>query len=296
MRLDALTADLVSGWRQLNKHRVGSVATMFSLALAVGATTAAFRLVDAVLLRPLPVSEPERLFVVTTTFLDSEQRPDYRDDFDYPTYRAYSNAAAGHADLMIVGSAFRNPIRLGRDGEPEFAVRQFVSGNTFPTLGLRPALGRLFTPEDDVTPGAHAVAVVSHDFWVRRLGRDPAVIGRPLYIGNRSFDIIGVAPKGFTGTEPGRLTEIFIPATMNVEALNRPGWSWFRMWVRPREGVGPDQMREMLHASFPRDQIRLMPAGAGVSGTQKTFRRPLIILAALAALVLLMPAPTSPIF
>src|SRR5688572_2035002 len=188
MRLDALASDLVSGWRQLNKHRAASVAAILSLGLAIGATSAAFRLVDAVLLRPLPVSDPDRLFVVATTFIDSEQRPDYRDDFDYPTYRAYSNAVAGHADLMVVGAAFRNPIRLDRDGGAEFAVRQFVSGNTFPSLGLRPALGRLFTADDDVTPGAHPIAVVSYDFWARRLGRDPEAVGRTVHIGTRAYD------------------------------------------------------------------------------------------------------------
>src|SRR6266511_6491521 len=87
--LDALASDVVFGWRQLNKRRAASAAAILSLALAIGATTAVFRLVDAVLLRTLPVAEPERLSFLTTRLIDREGRPDYRDDFDYPTFRKY---------------------------------------------------------------------------------------------------------------------------------------------------------------------------------------------------------------
>ena len=101
--LDALASDVVFGWRQLNKHRTASAAAILSLALAIGATTAAFRLVDAVLLRTLPIAEPERLFFIATTFVDREGRPDYRDDFDYPTFRRYHEMVGNRADVMVVG-------------------------------------------------------------------------------------------------------------------------------------------------------------------------------------------------
>ena len=308
--IDALASDVVFGWRQLNKHRTASAAAILSLGLAIGATMAAFRLVDAVLLRPLPVAEPEQLFVVATTFVESDQRPDYRDDFDYPTYREYARVLGDAADAMVVGMTARQPVMFGRAGESEVALRQFVSGNVFASLGLQPALGRLLTPADDVTPGAHPVAVVSHDYWVRRFGRDPAIIGSTFNAASQQFEIVGVAPQGFTGTEPGNVTDIFVPAAMNVHALNSPGWSWFRMWVRPRPGVSVEQVRQMLQARFRadleerisrlapdtpqeriaayrREEVRLLPAGSGVSNVQKTFRRPLFILAALATLVLL---------
>ena len=310
--IDAIRSDLVFGWRQLNKHRAASAAAVLSLALAVGATTAAFRLVDAVLLRPLPVADPDRLFLITTTFVDTDKRPDYRDDFDYPTYREYVEAAGDRAALMVVGLAARQPILLGSPGdEPEPVIRQFLSGNAFRALGLQPAAGRLFEPGDDVTPGAHPIAVLSHDYWTRRFNADPAIVGRTFRSGSQTYEIVGVAPHRFTGTEPGSVTDLFLPAMMNAQAINSPGWSWFRIWVRPNTGVAAEQVRQMIQAryragqerrarSFPADtprerieaflneEVELRPANAGISDLQRTFRRPLGILAALAAVVLLM--------
>jgi putative ABC transport system permease protein len=309
--LDALRSDVVFGWRQLNKHRAASSAAVLSLGLAIGATTAAFRLVDAVLLRPLPVAEPDRLFVVTTTFVDADKRPDDRDDFDYPTYRDFLRAAGERADLMVIGLAARQPALFGTpQDEPETVIRQFLSGNVFGTFGLQPAAGRLLTPADDTTPGAHPVAVLSHDYWTRRFNRDPGIVGRTFRWGSRPLEVVGVAPEGFTGTEPGTVTDLFLPAMMNAEAIDSPGWSWFRIWVRPKPGISAEQVRQVLQAryrsgqerrvqSLPADtpkeridafldeDVRLVPAGAGISALQKTFRRPLLIVTALAAIVLL---------
>ncbi len=308
--LDALASDLVFGWRQLNKHRVASGAAILSLGLAIGATTAAFRLVDAVLLRPLPVVEPERLLYVATTFIDQQNRPDYRDDFDYPTFRRYVNAVGDRADLMVVGMIAPQEITVGAADEPEKIYRQFVSGNVFATFGLQPALGRLLGPSDDVMPGGHPVAVISYHYWSRRFGRNPDVIGTTFRMANQQYEIVGIAQKDYIGTEPGRVADLFIPAMMNVEAINSPGWSWFRLWVRPKPGVPSEQVRQILQTafddehrqtvkSFPSDtpqqridaylseQVLLRPAGAGTSEMQKNFRRPLVILAALVTLILL---------
>jgi predicted permease len=309
-RLDALASDVIFGWRQLNKHRTVAVVAIVSLGLAIGATTAAWRLVDAVLVRPLPVAEPDRLFSIATTFLDAENRPDYDDYFDYPTFRAYAEAAGDRADIMLLGGATRLSIAFAAGAEPEYAVRQFVSGNVFGSFGLTPALGRLLGPNDDRTPGGHPVTVVSHEFWRHRLGGDPSAVGRTVRVAGQPFEIVGVAPAGFTGTEPGMVTDIFLPAMMNPQALNNPGWAWFRIWVRPKPGVTAEQVREILQAVYHADlrqrlqklpadtpkekmdaylgqHVLLLPAGSGVSGTQKMFRRPLLILAGLAALVLL---------
>ena len=307
--VDALVADLVFGWRQIVRHRTASLSAILSLGLALGATMAAFRLVDAVLLRPLPVADPSRLFVITKTFRDADDRPDDRDDFDYPTYRKYVAATGDQADLMVMGSAARQAVLIGPE-EPETAVRQFVSGNVFATLGLRPALGRLLGGTDDVVPNGHPVAVISHDFWQRRFGGDPAVIGRTFRIGRRVIEIVGVAPKGFTGSEPGAVTDFFLPSMMNPEALDHVGWSWFRIWIRPKPGVEPERVQALLRVRFDadqrarvaalapdtpqsridayfREQVVLRPASAGASALQKSFARPLWILAALAAVLLL---------
>jgi putative ABC transport system permease protein len=307
-RLDALAADVVFGWRQLLRHRTATIVAIVSLGLAIGATTAAFRLVDAVLIRPLPVHEPDRLFAVATTTLGSE--PGYDDVFDYPTYRAYTQAVGDRAALMVVGMTARMSVALGTGDEPVPAFRQYVSGNVFGSLGLTPVVGRLLGPDDDRVPGGHPVVVVSHDFWSRRFARDPAIVGSTIRLGSRPYEIVGVAPKGFTGTEPGMITDLFVPAVMNAQALDSPGWAWFRIWVRPRPGVAPEEVREVLQASYTADvrqrltklpadtpkeridaylsqQVRMLAAGAGVSPTQRTFRRPLLILAGLALLVLL---------
>jgi predicted permease len=284
--LDSLIADVVFGWRQLNKHRSVSAAAILSLALATGATTAAFRLVDAVLLRPLPVAEPQRLsYLAIHEVNPHDGSPVVRDDFDYPTYRKYGRILADRADLMLVGMSAEQDVLFGSE-EPEPAYRQYVSGNVFPIFGLRPALGRLLTAADDDAPGAHAVAVLSHDYWTHRFARDPKVIGKRFRLSDASYEIVGVAPEGFTGTEPGTVTDIFIPATMNVAALNSPGWSWFRTWVRPKPGVSREQIEQPLKAQSGHS-VSLLPAAVGASELQKEYRQPLQILGLLVVMLLM---------
>jgi len=307
---ERLAQDIRYGWRQLKKHRAVSAAAILSLALAVGATTVSFRLVDAFLLRALPIAQPERVFYVANTFIDRDGRPDYRDDFDYPTFRRYREAVADQADPMVVGMTSRQEAVFGSGTETEKFYRQYVSGNVFGVFGLRPATGRLLTPNDDLTPGAHPVAVLSYEYWSRRFARDPHIVGKTFRYNDALYQIVGVAPEGFIGTEPGIVTDIFIPAMMNARAIDSPGWSWFRIWVRPKIGVAPDRIREILqtlltnehrdHArsfrpdmpksqvdAYLKESILLFPAAAGASETQKQYRRPLLILACLVALVLL---------
>jgi len=308
-RLDAVRSDCVQAWRQLLRYRTASVAAIVSLGLAIGATTAAYRLIDAVLLRPLPVAAPDRLFMVTLNTFDASGRSGYRDDLDYLEFRDYAAACGEVANSLLIGMSSRVPITFGAADAVEHAFRQYVSGNVFPTFGLRPAAGRLFTSSDDLTPGAQPVAVLSYEYWTRRFGRDDHIVGRTFRTGAATFEIIGVAPEGFTGTEPGRLTDIFLPSLMNVEALNSPGWSWFRMWVRPRDGVTAQSVRERLQARLTRnhaaraasmhdvpadqvaalmnERVELVPAGGGASGVQRMFRMPLLIVIALGTLVLL---------
>jgi putative ABC transport system permease protein len=307
--LDALRADVVFGWRQITRHRVASLAAVLSLGLAMGAALAAFRLVDAVLLRPLPVSDPSRLFVITKSFLDADRRRDLRDDFDYPTYRRYVTRTDRAADLMLLGMAVRRRVVIG-SGEAETAVQQFVSGNAFATLGLQPAMGRLLGAGDDVVPDGHPVAVITHEYWQRRFGGDAEIIGRTFRMAGRVYTIVGVTSRGFSGTEPGAITDVFVPSMMNAEALNMHGWTWFRIWLRPKANVDPADAQAVLQAGFRADQaerakdiepdtpkaridafwseqLAFLPAGSGASRLQKVFRQPLWILAALGALLVL---------
>ena len=171
--LDSLRADAVFGWRQLVKKKVTSAAAVLSLALAIGACTSAFRLIDALLLRPLPVAHPERLYSVVFEGAGVDGKTMTYDSCSYPMFRQMRAATKDQAELMAVSYADRSDLTYRSDQETERAYRQFVSGWMFQTLGLRPAAGRLFTENDDVTPGAHPVAVLSHDYWTRRFARDP---------------------------------------------------------------------------------------------------------------------------
>src|SRR6478672_4761178 len=123
--ITALSSDIVFGWRQLNKHRTVSAAAILSLGLAIGATTAAFRLVDAVLLRTLPVSNPDGLFYVSFTATDSQNRAEERDDFDYPTYQRYASAIGNRAELMVVGMSAPVEVTVNGGDEPDRVFRQY---------------------------------------------------------------------------------------------------------------------------------------------------------------------------
>jgi predicted permease len=296
-RLDALIGDVVLGLRQLRKRPTSTAAAVLSLGLAMGAAIAGFRLVDALLLRPLPVADPSQLFAVAFDSKTSMGVSEHRDDFDYPAFRRYREAAAGRADVMLIGNIGRQEVVFGADDRSERVYRQYFSGNVFSVLGLRAAAGRLLGPADDVTPRGHPLAVISYGYWSSRFARDPKIVGATFRIGVQPFEIIGVAPRGFTGTEPGRLADIFLPATMNWQALDRRGWSWFRIWVRPAIGV-PAEIEQIFDAQLASDRsaglteravdrLELEPAGSGVSGAQRQFRLPLGVLSLLVGLVLL---------
>src|SRR5205807_532703 len=212
---DHLRADAVFGWRQLRKNKVTSAAAILSLGLAIGASTAAFRLIDAMLLRPLAVAHPERLFALVRHGFTTDGKPVIDRSYEIPVFRQMRAAVATQAEL--IGFSFCGPtdITYGSDQEMERPCRQYVSGWMFPTLGLRPAVGRLLTEEDDIKSDGHPVAVLSYDYWTRRFGRDPHVVGRTFRAGKRVYEIVGVAEEHFTGLEPGRVTAIFVPSAMH---------------------------------------------------------------------------------
>src|SRR5258708_4532068 len=173
--LESLRADAVFGWRQLMKKKVTSAAAILSLALGIGACTSAFRLIDALLLRPLPVAHAERLYTVA---FESPSAADGKivpyDSCSYPMFRRMRTAIQEQGEAVAV-SMHNGLVDLtyGSDQEMEKADLQYVSGWMFSTFGLRPAVGRVLTERDDVTPGAHPYAVLSYDYWSSRFGKDP---------------------------------------------------------------------------------------------------------------------------
>jgi predicted permease len=308
--LDSLGADAVFGWRQLRKNKVTSAAAILSLALAIGSCASAFRLMDALLLRPLPVAEPERLYVVAFQGAGVEGAPMEYDSCSYPMFSRMREAVREQAELMAVSYADRTDLTYGSDQEMEKAHRQFVSGWMFSAFGIRPQVGRLLTERDDLKPGAHPYAVISFDYWARRFGHDPKAIGRTFRMGDTLYEIVGVADQRFTGTETGTVTDLFIPMMMkNARTLASSNNFWLRTFVKLRPGVAAEPVRDILSATFRAIQIErakgfssmpkqrldlyfkerllLESAAAGRSNMQRDYLRPLVALAILVALVLL---------
>ena len=306
--LDCLRADVVFGWRLLLKRKVTTAAAVLSLALAIGACTSAFRLIDALFLRPLPVAHADRLNVLAIRVPDSNGVPLTFDDFAYPNFARMRAAAQGQAELIAVSPASRTDLTYATDNEMEKGYVQYVSGWMFDNFGLQPTLGRLFTANDDRTPGASPYAVISYNYWTRRFANDPSVLGRSVHIGSGIFQIIGVGPKSFTGTEPGTVTDIFLPAMMNP-SVTRDDHSWLRTLVVVNPGVPIEPLRAKLDAvnlhsmtermkgfagmsqhnidMFLQMKLLIEPAASGVSRLQDDYRRALVWLGVLVVLVLL---------
>jgi putative ABC transport system permease protein len=249
--LDSLRADAVFGWRQLRKKKAASAAAILSLALAMGACTAAFRLIDALLLRPLPVAAPERLYTVAFENIGADGKLNTYDSCSYPMFLRLRAAVREQAESIAISYAERIDLTYGSDQETEKAYRQFVSGRMFPTFGLRPTLGRLLTENDELTPGAHPVAVLSYDYWSHRFGRDPKAIGRTFRMGDDLYLIIGVTEERFTGTETGTVTDVFVPMMMrNARTLASSSNFWLRTLVQLKPGVAAVPVHERLRATF----------------------------------------------
>jgi len=306
--LDALRSDAIFGLRQLRKNKITSVAAVFSLALAVGSCMAAFRLIDAVLLRPLPVANADRLYeVFRHAVLKNESYTG--DSWSYPMFQEMRAAAKDQAELIAVSDAEPMDLTYRSDQEMERAQIQYVCGWMFPTFGLRPKLGRLFSANDNVQPGAHPYAALSQGYWEHRFGEDPAIVGRTFRMGNRVYEIVGVVDGKFTGTEPGKMVDIFVPVMMHP-GVTANDWSWHRTLVILKPGAAVEPLRAKLEViarvfdaqrmngatngmpkdvldAFMNQQVLLELAASGASDLRTDARRPLTILAVLVVLVLL---------
>jgi predicted permease len=310
--LDSLVRDVRLGARMLRKHGVVTSAAVVSLGLALGACVAAFALVDALILRPLAVRQPEQLVYLTFPN-EAPDRPE-SDTFSDPLFTQMRDAGRGHADLFAMSTQVMRPAKFdGPSSEKEQIRAQHVSGDAFERLGVGPALGRLLTGQDDRQPGAHPVAVVSHAFWQRRFGGDPAVVGRWFTLEERPFQIVGVADAAFAGVEPGRPTDVWVPYAMyNPRAFGNFSFNWFRVFGRVKDNVRVEEAHGVLQTAFMnfrRDRARargfgpnespervarfagtplyLRSAAQGASPLRRQFERPLWILGMIAGLVLL---------
>jgi predicted permease len=268
---------------------------VLSLALGIGANTAIFSLVDSLILRTLPVVEPQRL-VILSGRRDSGNRP----AFSYATF----DQIRRHADAF--DGAFAYSFSGGKGtltiaGEQLPVDRFFVAGDFFATLGMTPVIGRLLTSQDD-NAGGQPVAVISHALWRRRFGGDVRVIGSTITFDRKPVTIVGVTPPAFLGIEVGRSFDMILPTRLDGDGLDDRA-PWLNIMLRMKRGVSLDAATAALRAAQPqiregalprqgrttflREPFVLEPAAAGTSMLRERFARPLTALLAVVAMVLL---------
>jgi len=310
--------DLKLALRTLWKTPVVTLVAILSLALGIGANGAIFSLFDQLLLRPLPVPEPERLVNLGAPgekpgSKSSNMAGDSDHVFSYPMFLDLQEKQTVFTGLAAHRSFAAN---LGFDGRTSSSQGMLVSGSYFPTLGLRPALGRLLDPGDDEPIGAARVAVLSHDTWRNRFNQDPGVVGDTLVVNGHALTVVGVAPAGFRGTTLGIRPEVFVP--ISLRGLMSPGFDgfenrlsyWAYLFARLRPGVTLEQARAALGVpyqalineveaplqkglseakmeQFRARKVTVEPGVRGQSSIHGKARAPLILLFLVAGVVLL---------
>ena len=266
--MHTLIQDLRYGFRMLLKQKGLTAVAVLSLALGIGANTALFSIVDAMLLKMLPVKEPDRLVLFRSvapkefsvggyngsTNTDPETGLRSMTSFAYLSYQRMREHQGPMSDVFAFGGVGLN---LSADGQAEVPIGQAVSGNYFTTLGVQPALGRLLTDEDDKA-GAPPVAVLSHRYWHKRFNGDPSVIGRQINLNNLAFTVIGVSAEGFDGTMGvGTIQDITIPLALEPQIYpdarrsytSNNTW-WLRVMGRLKPGVTHEQAQAQLENAF----------------------------------------------
>ena len=257
------------------------------------------------------MAAPEQLYSVlreVTNPADDRQHAT-AEVWAYPVFQLMRSAVKGQAELLAVSSpVVPTDLTYRSDAEMEKSYVQYVSGWMFDSFGLRPAAGRLLNEDDDSKPRAHAYAVLSYEYWTRRFGRDPKVVGRTFQMGSDFFQIVGVGPEHFTGTETGIVTDVFLP-TMMHPGVTHDDMTWHRTLARVRPGVAMEPLRAKLDATsqafererakgfkdmtretierFMKQKVFLEPAAAGASGLRDEYRMALAAMGLLVALVLL---------
>jgi predicted permease len=244
--LGGIWLDLRYAVRTLGKNPGFAAIAVLTLGLGLGANTAIFSLVNTALLRPLPVERPDRL--VTLNYA-AERR--MLPAFSYPNYKDFRDRNNSFSGLL--GYRFAQ-LSLSHDGVNERLWGYLVTGNYFDTLGVKAALGRLTSADDDRSPGAHPVAVVSYKCWRQRFGGDPGVIGKNVIVNGRGYTIIGVAQPGFSGTEVIVTPEMWFPMAMQAQIevgsqwLDDRGWKTVSLMGRLKPGVGVRQAQTELNS------------------------------------------------
>ena len=301
--MDTLWQDLRYAVRLLAKSTGFTFVTVVVLALGIGANTAIFSLVNGALLRPLAgVSNPDELVLLERTLDGSVSSSGYPDYVDYRDNNSSLAELAAHCGTPLT---FDN-------GTPERLRGDLVSGNYFTSLGVKAALGRLITPDDDSEPGKDPVAVLGYGFWLKAFGGASDVAGRTIRLNNYDFTIVGVAARDFAGTEKGTSFDIWIPIKMQAQAMPRTmGRHWFNdrsagwltLFGRLKPGVSLDgaqaelaTVAKQLEQSYPNMHSGgslVLLAGLGFDSDDRNSLRNFLGLLAAAVALLLMIACTN---
>jgi predicted permease len=303
--LEDFFSDCRYGIRVLRRSPAFTCAAVASLALGIGANTAIFSLVDLVVLRRMPVREPDRLVEF------QKFHPTYgRGNISYPQFEQFQQELRSF-DAVLAYSQARREIKIG--GRPEDVNVELVSGSYYGVLGVPAIAGRTFGTETDRVAGGSPVAVITDSYWKKRFGSDPSALGSSFQLNQTVFTIIGVTPPGFTGVVAGRIPDITVPIAMDGEVrggrswLKSPNFNWLSVMGRLRNGQSLAQARSEVKTIFARmaaddaartdkatlksaamaQRMELEPAGNGFDELRRRFSEPLGILMGVVALVLL---------
>ncbi|HEY2460747.1 MAG TPA: ABC transporter permease [Candidatus Acidoferrum sp.] len=249
--LETLAQDLRYAFRMLMKSPGFAAVTILTLALGIGANTAIFSMVNSVLLNNLPVRHPEELVLVKHTDARSTEPVE---DFSYPMYRELRDKNTVFSALL---TRARVDFNATYSGQSERAIGELVSGNYFEGLGVQPWLGRLITSDDDRTPGASSIAVLSYGYWQRRFGGDRSIVGKTILLDGKPIQIIGVTPPKFYGTDLARNPDIRVPMMMvpvfrpvPANRLQNPRHSWLVLMARRKPDVTLAQAQASLNILY----------------------------------------------
>ena len=306
--LQRIGQDLRYGVRLMARSKGFTAVAALSLALGIGANTAMFSITDALMLRMLPVRNPERLVTLSEGDFSF---------FQYPTFQKFRNLKQVFSDVTAVCLIRRSNVIVNGPGgglDAGTVGVGLVSGTYFSTMGANAFIGRTLTPDDDRVPGGHPVAVISYRYWERRFGREPGVVGRTLTLNGTTYTILGVTTPGFSGDWIGEPTSLWIPIAMQSQVmLERPGLlsnpnpPWVRILARMQPGVTLSRAQsatQVLNQQILRDlagpnptpyalreiaklHLDVNPAARGFSPRRTAFGRPLVVLLTVVGLVLL---------
>lgn len=285
--VETLLQDLRYGLRQLRRNPGFTAVAVIMLALGIGANTAIFTVFDAILLRPLPVRQPGRLVMLTNpnaTGFSYGLEGGTRDLLGYPEFGYLRDHNSAFSGIFAMSSKLPSvPVHIGSSSayssdQVEIARVSLVSGGYFSTLGVNVAVGRAFGLSVDKTIGSSPYAVISYDYWKRRFGLNPSVVGKTIKIRKTLFTIIGVAPSGFSGITVGNAPDVWVPMTM--QAAVYPGrdmlspvaamqneYIWLQVIAKLKPGVTVAEAQANVNVLFQR--LLESQVGPGVTATQR---------------------------